>query len=704
MSRYRDIFIVLLLWFCGLSLNAQQPQSSDYPVFVNEGETVTYHIQRDPQAQQGTVSDALQNVPGVKVDTEGNISLRGVNEVEIFINGKPSHFDPESQKNYLQQISAASIERIEVMTNPSVRYTSTSGIGIINIVTISQGLAEQHLNLGFQANTTPELSPWISYIWTHEKLAFTANLKGTLSNDISNTYGYSYSFVDSQKSNTDTTSYSRYHKTDTTRQYNIELFLKAEYHPNSRNDFSAFFNITPWWANKHTLTNTYRHEYIDDIGEYNYFTDSYVNQNFAFGSGGIAWQHRFTKEGHSLGVQFNSNYDFGSDLNRELRHFEEQSFLNRDIRKTDQFVDIGWDTKVEYTLPYSKRGELYLALTDILAPDNNVEKYDTISAQGYVTDWKRSENREFSRNQLAGIVMVQHRFGPLTVKPGISLEYATSNLRHLDTPEYDTLLHFMYWRPSLHLSYRTPTQHNFSLSYTRKTSYPYARQFSSRIFYDEESFFTGNPMLRPTLIDIFELAWAKYWERFGSVNVKLYYNNSIDAINMVSDVAYDELWGRVVPFSQPVNLNKYFETGSEFNVTYRPNTKFNVRLDANVFDSYIETFYDKTSDSLIRNEMWAYNLRLSTWAKLWNKLEVHATAYYNSPTQTLFATNQTAYGINCGLRADFFDKRLSLLLNANDIFNWNKEDNYTYNPYYVSYSSYKANSRYVSVEIIYKIL
>ena len=256
----------------------------------------------------------------------------------------------------------------------------------------------------------------------------------------------------------------------------------------------------------------------------------------------------------------------------------------------------------------------------------------------------------------------------------------------------------------MHLSYRTPTQHNFSLSYTRKTSYPYARQFSSRIFYDEESFFTGNPMLRPTLIDIFELAWAKYWERFGSVNVKLYYNNSIDAINMVSDVAYDELWGRVVPFSQPVNLNKYFETGSEFNVTYRPNTKFNVRLDANVFDSYIETFYDKTSDSLIRNEMWAYNLRLSTWAKLWNKLEVHATAYYNSPTQTLFATNQTAYGINCGLRADFFDKRLSLLLNANDIFNWNKEDNYTYNPYYVSYSSYKANSRYVSVEIIYKIL
>lgn len=704
MSKHHDIFTVLLLWFCALSLNAQQPQSDVDPVFVNEGETVTYHIQRDPLAQQGTVSDALQNVPGVKVDTEGIISLRGVNEVEIFIDGKPSHFDAESQKNYLQQVSAASIERIEVMTNPSVRYTSTSGIGIINIVTINKGLAEQHLNFGFQANTTPELSPWISYIWTNEKIAFTTNLKGILSNDISNTHGYSYSFVDSQVNDSDTTSYRRYHKTDTTRQYNLELFLKVDYHPDQQNDFSAFFNIMPMWAREHTLNNTYRREYINDIGEYHYLTDAYITQSFAFGSGGIAWQHRFLKEGHSIGFQLNSNYDFGSDLNRELRHFEEQSFLNRDIRKTNQFVDVGWDAKVEYTLPYSKRGELYLALTDLMAPDNNVEKYDTISAQGYVTDWKRSENRKFSRNQLAGIVMVQHRFGPLTVKPGISLEHAIIKLRHLDTPEHDSILHFTYWRPSLHLSYRTPSQHNFSFSYTRKTSYPYARQFSSRIIYEEESFSTGNPMLRPTLIDIFELAWAKYWEQFGSVNVKLYYNNSIDAINLVSDVAYNDLWGRVVPFSQPVNLNKYFETGSEFNVTYRPNAQFNVHLDANVFDSYIETFYDKTSDSLIRNEMWAYKLRLSTWAKLWDKLEIHATAYYNSPTQTLFATNQTAYGINCGLRADFFDKRLSLLINANDIFNWNKEDNFTYNPYYVSYSSYKANSRYVSVELIYKIL
>ena len=104
----RQLLFVLLLGLFSITLTAQEG-----PVFVNEGETVVYHLSRDPQGQKGTVSDALQNVPGVKVDTEGHISLRGVSEVEIFIDGKPSHFDEESQKNYLQQVSAKNIERIE---------------------------------------------------------------------------------------------------------------------------------------------------------------------------------------------------------------------------------------------------------------------------------------------------------------------------------------------------------------------------------------------------------------------------------------------------------------------------------------------------------------------------------------------------------------------------------------------------------------
>lgn len=653
------------------------------------------------------MSDALQNVPGVKVDTEGHVSLRGVSQVEIFINGKPSHFDEESQKNYLQQVSAATIDHIEVMTNPSARFTTAINTGVINIVTNSDGFSERHLSIGIQTNTQPVVSPWVSYIWNNDRFSFTANLKASYSNTTKHTDSYSYAFVDHQDSRAgvmDTASYKRVSDDDTARYYSVEVFLKGEYHPDESNDFMVYFNIIPNLQKTASLSNTYRKEYLHEIGEYEYSIFNDNRQLMSYGSAGMSWLHRFQQPGHTLGFQLNSDYDFGGNTAKEIRTFKEQPFLNRNIRQTNDFVDIGNEAKLEYTYPYNPNGELYASLSNTFNPDNNLGIYDTLGTDGYVTDWMRSEHRKFSRDYVSAVVMVQHHFGKLTIKPGLSYETVFLKARYFDTPEYDTLMVFSHLLPSLHLSYRTESQHNFSLGYTRKTDYPWMRYFTRRINYEEESFTTGNPLLKPTLIDVFELSWSKYWEGLGSVNIKGYYNNSIHAINQVSDVAYDAFFGRVVPYTKPVNLNKYYEAGGEFNLTYRPNATFNVRLDANVFDSYIETLYDKTQDSVIVSSLWAYNLRLSTWAKLWDKLEVHATAYYNSPTQTLFATQQTAYGIDCGLRADFLGKRLSVLLNAYDIFNWNKEDNYTFNPYYISYSSYKANSRYVSLELVYRML
>lgn len=715
MRRLHCLITTLLLGMLWLPLTAQEPQEG--PVFVNEGETVVYHLSRDPQGQKGTVSDALQNVPGVKVDTEGNVTLRGVSQVKIFLNGRPSHFDEESLKNYLQQVKAASIVRIEVMTNPSAQFTSETDTGVINLVTDTANPSERHLSVGLQANTRPNLSPWTSYIWSNRRWSFNLNLKGGYSGVKSHSEGYSYSFVDhlvdGEACGLDTANITRTSSDDIERSYTAEVFLKTEYRPNPRNDFMAFFNISPSRERANDHSHTYRREYLDDIGEYDYTIQQENRQDFSFGAVGLEWHHRFDQPGRHLGMQLNSNYDFGNGLTKEQRAFKDQPQLDRDIRNSNDFTDIGFDSKVEYNHPYrlslrenraEQWGEAYLSFTDVMKPDNNIGMYDTLGADGYVTDWYRSENRRFNRRQAAATLMFQHHVGnTLTIKPGLSWENAWIRSHYLDDPTYDTLMRFAYWRPSLHVTYRTPSMHNFSFSYTRKTNFPWVRYFTRKKSYSEESFTVGNPQLKPTLIDVFELAWTKYDEQLGSLHVKGYYNNSIHAINMVRDVVYDALWGRVVPFSQPVNLNKYYETGGEFNITYRPSATFNARLDANVYDSHIETFYNKTQDSLIVSDRWAYVLRLGTWAKLWNKLEIHATAYYASPTQTLFATTQTAYGIDCGLRADFFENRLSFLFNAFDIFNWNKEDNYTYNPYYLSYSSNKANSRYVSLELVYRI-
>jgi hypothetical protein len=258
---------------------------------------------------------------------------------------------------------------------------------------------------------------------------------------------------------------------------------------------------------------------------------------------------------------------------------------------------------------------------------------------------------------------------------------------------------YLNWRPSIHLSYRTKSMHNFSLSYSRRIAPPSARNLTDYKFYSTESFTTGNPELLPTYTTSVEGGWTKYWNKFGSVGLTAYYRDSKNTVDDISDVIYDDFFGRYIQYSYPVNVGKSSRKGLEANVTYRPTGMFNMRLYANIYDYYYET---KFNDELIKDNSLVYSMRLNVWAKLWNKLEIHASGNYRSPRQSLFAESHANYSINCGLRADFFDRKMSVHINVNDIFNWNKWDNNTTNPYYISYSSFKFNSRSISAGLVFR--
>lgn len=701
MERIGKWFLLsLLMLLAGTAMFGQ--------TFVNDGEKVVYHVSRDTTLVQGTVSDALQNIPGLKVDTEGNITMRGVSEVEIWINDAPSHFDSDSQKNYLQQTSVKNITRIEVITNPSARYTTETDLGIINIWTNGKQQYNQHLSVGIQANTSPNVSPWLAYSRSGEKFSFSANARGNFTGirSVSDTWSCSFdSIPNSDGFDWDTTRYHTNRNHTTSNEMAGEIFLKMDYHPNSRNTFMAYLSMTPSLTRENSTDSTYRHEYVNEVGEYNYIVNSEKRENVVFGSVGLFFQHLFQRQGEQLTLSLDSDFDRGNTGEISIRNFLENSSLNRDIYITNYFNEAGWNAKVEYVFPYSDNGELYFRLSNHFKPDNNLMVFDTLDtelSQRFI-DSIRSERRDFGRNISSAMVVLQQRWGNFTFKPGLELEnaYLTARYYRFRPGEGDMSKDFLFFKPSLHLSYRTASMHNFSLSYTRKTTYPYVRYFVDRMVYEEEKMSQGEPLLRPTVVDIFEGGWTKYWERFGSVGVNVYLKDFTNAINDLSELRYDPFFGRAVNFSWPVNIDTYTEAGTTFNVTYRPNALLNVRLDADLYDANMKTLFE---GGLVEDRNWAYSFRLGFWGKLWSKLELHATAYYDSPTYTLYASTQTAYGINCGLRVDFLSDRLSLLLNANDVFNWNKENNYVTNPAYQSYTSLKTNSRYVSLEVIFKIM
>ena len=241
--------------------------------------------------------------------------------------------------------------------------------------------------------------------------------------------------------------------------------------------------------------------------------------------------------------------------------------------------------------------------------------------------------------------------------------------------------------------------HNFKLSYTMRIAAPQAEQLSKFPLYDEDSYSTGNPELERIYTHSVEAGWTKYWNSFGSIGLSAYYRGKTNEVNTIRLSEYHWLYGRVVPYGYPVNVGRSHTAGLEYNMMYRPSGFFNLRFYANLYNSYINTEYDGKPYEF---DKWSYSFRLNMWAKLWNKLEVTASGYYSSPTQSLFSERHARYGINAGLRADFFDRKLSVYVNANDIFNWNSWGQSSSSPYVVSTSNSKYNSRSVSVGVTFR--
>ena len=103
-------------------------------VFVNTIDRKVYYPEKDIQAQTGSAAEVMENIPSVSVDEDGNVSLRGSENVTFLINGKPSGLMKAAPEIALQQIPATMIERIEIITNPSAKYKPDGAGGIINIV------------------------------------------------------------------------------------------------------------------------------------------------------------------------------------------------------------------------------------------------------------------------------------------------------------------------------------------------------------------------------------------------------------------------------------------------------------------------------------------------------------------------------------------------------------------------------------------
>ena len=670
------------------------------PVYMVDGEKTLYNVSEDPSVQTGTASDALQNAPGVEVDVEGNITLRGVSSVEIWINDKPSRLNAEGLKTFIQQLPANALERIEVITNPSARYSAKGTGGIINIITTSKIKKNSFVSFGLYGSSMPDVSPWLSYVWSNDKLSLNFYITTHYSYYKTNTIQMATRFNEQM----DTSSVACASSLQRSHSLWGGLYFNGDYQFDSLNSISFWAGGYPSWGKSSGQSYTLRSEYLYNPDVYFYETEDGRRSVSGGGYGGIYYEHLFPKEGHKISADLGGSMHYYKSRSFFIREFDTQSYLNRD--KKMEGVSKGGSAygSVDYTYPYHKNGELSVGVSGSYSYWPFFDREDTLLAgtlATYQIDSLRLQDGVDRDYSFSAYTTLQHKFGNFTLKGGLRSEYDCYDYRILNSPADNVKKTYWSLYPSLHLSYRTKSMHNFNLSYTRRVQNPSSDELTTFIGYTEDAYSMGNPDLKQTFTHSVEAGWTKYFQRFGSVGISAYYKHSNNEISTLSDVAYSDVFGRIVTFSYPLNVGKSMNTGGELNVTYRLKEFMIIRFYGNIYYNKSE-FNFRNGAEPTKVDNLGYSFRLNFWAKLWKVLEVHASAYYNSKSVSLFFVTKPRYGINCGLRADFLDRKISVHLNVNDIFNWNADKNENRNPYYQSFSNSKYVSRTISAGITFR--
>lgn len=661
------------------------------PMYSVDGEKTLYNVSEDPSVQTGTASDALQNAPGVQVDVQGNITLDG-QSVTVWINDRPSHLEGESLKQYIKQLPANSISSIEVIKNPSAKYGG--GGPVINIKTDQKVMRNSYVSFGANGSSEPSFVPWMSYVYSNEKFRISAYLNYSRNRWESTSTG-SGTMLDSDslparqwesRSSSESTS------------HNLNANLNFSYEFDTMNSLSGWFYTYPSWSHRLSDGRSERTDYIGGVAnDFSYTSHSDSRSNSYGGGGGMWYQHKFDNEGHQLSANFYGNwFGFGGE-GATFEHYDAQPRLSYDQYASSSYLSGSGSFGIDYSRPYSEQGEFEMGVDYSFSSGRDYDLRDTLDAAGdYRRDLLRSDSSHTASQGVSAYLSWRHKWGNFTLKVGSRLQFEHDAIRHLTAPQYDTAVNQLTARPSLHLSYRTESMHTFSLGYSINTSHPSASDLSRYISYSTDSYSTGNPLLEASYTHNLNADWNKYFTKFGSLGASATFRANIDERSRISDPQWSDFFGRYVSVTIPYNAgdSRRFDLG--VNAMIRPTGFLNIRLNAGLTDSWYRVMV--RPGKWVEDERLAWNIRGRVWTKVKNKVEIFVSGYYYSRGHgwSVLDINEPRKGIDLGMSADFFERRLSLYLNVDDIFNWNEWSSSSINPYYTSSSTSKYTSRYIT--------
>lgn len=659
-----------------------------------------YNLGKDLLVKGGTVSDVLDNIPSVTVDQEGNISLRGNENVKVLIDGKPSN--AVSVNDALKMLPADAVDKVEVITNPSARYDAEGGAGILNII-LKKGKTNGFNGTLMGTTGNPD----------NHGINGTLNYKTNQFN-LFTTQGYNY------RSNPGYTQVNtRYLNNDNSTNSFID-----EHRDNQRinKGYNGGFGFD-WYLDKSTTwTNSvnYRRN-IGDNEENVDFNNFNANRDFTF------YRNRLNQENQKEeNIEFNSNLvknfkTSGHKLTIDASFSDSKNYSNATIfDNSTLYPSTGIDLtknnqeqrrsliQADYVLPIGDkyqfeagyRGNFVNALTDYAVLNNGVLNTSFTNVLEYV------ENVNALYTQF-GIKM-----NKLSMLYGLRFEDSDIEVNQLTSSIYKNKKYNNFF-PSAFFTYEVTDNTNLSLNYSRRINRPRGRQLNPFSTYSSNiNLFRGNPDLNPTLTDAIDLGFLTQLGKL-TLSTSAYYNYTKNSFQMVRFVEGLNPDGVPITTSSFVNIGQENRTGFEFTLNYTPYKWWKLNSNFNAFrvqtkGDFFYSYYDASNNLIEKtqnfdNTATSWFARVNSKVTLPSKIDWQTNVTYNGPQNNAQGRVKGIFAMNLGFSKDVLKDKATIALNVNDVFNSRIRRMETYIPGQIdSNSEMQWRKRQITLSFTYR--
>lgn len=512
--------------------------------------------------------EVLEKAPGVVVDQDGNISLKGKQGVMILIDGRPTHLSGQELANLLKGMTSDQLEQVEIMTNPPAKYDASGKAGVINLV--MKGNKKQGVNGSVTVSGTQGIYPrWVG--------AGALNFKNNKINFFSNASA-SYS--------------SRYNALDLSRKYlNDNGDLLAIFDQNAFHGGNYSTNNVKLGADYYLNTKTTlgivlsRSNYTEDgkgdnlsylkspIGVLDSLVKSTYSGHVTYNTYSVNLNLR--KKLDSLGKEFSIDLDYINYTTDETSTYRNSTLTPEGQKKYDEWlkailpfnINI-YSARLDYVFPVKDKIKIEAGLKTGMVDAKNKAYYYEMPVQDWEIDYKRTNffnyNEKIHAAYLSYSQQVSEKFA---LKAGLRYEYTDYGGDQFGNPtRTDSSFTNAYGSlfPTLYLSYTASEDHTFSVNTGRRISRPrYQNMNPFMYFIDKFTYGQGNPFLKPEFAQNFEFSHIYK----GKFTTTLNYGVTNDLFAETFDQPEDSTGYSYISISKQGNIGKSTGAGIAFSAS-----------------------------------------------------------------------------------------------------------------------------------------